>query len=198
MSIGTKYHKSRIAPVLVFISLGSFLFSSCLKWHDPKPYTDPKLSNPYCNDPNAVNYNWGFPGRADDSICFYPADLFKGRFLFTDSIYSEVGLTDGNFLYALTDTLYFTALSQTKLAVTGFCGSKEDSFHLTALSFNATIDTLAGDSLTTFQGQVPFCRILDTVNGTLFYSRIDSQIHISFQIKSDTGLSSHVGKARAI
>jgi len=184
------------------IGIGCLLIAlSCNKynWHDPKPYSDPNLNGRYyCNDPDAVNYNWGFPGKPDNTLCVYPTDVFKGKYVFVDSVYSLAGLTSGDFVYQIIDTLYFYPISHTKMFVTGFCGSMLDTIYLTALSFNATIDTLAGDTLTTYQGQIPFCRIKDTVNGTIFYSRIDSLLHFSLQVNSDTGLSSHTGKATLV
>ncbi len=179
------------------LALGAMLVLvvvSCSKWVDPKPI-DLGLTNPYCNDPNAVNYNWGFPGKPDNTVCFYPTDVFKGKYVFIDSIYSESGSTAGNFLYAKIDTLYFIAISQTKLVATGFCGPT-DSMHLTAVTFTASVDTLAGDSLTATQGQITFCRTTDTVNGSIFYNRNDSLLHVNFQVTSDTGISQHIGKAR--
>jgi len=181
---------------IILILLLTCLSLSCNKWVDPKPVTDPRLTNPYCNDPTAVNYNWGFPGKPDNTVCFYPTDMFAGRFLFIDSIYSESGLNFGNFLYALTDTLSVTTLSHTKMTIAGFC-STGSIMKLTALTFTATVDTTVGDTLTTTQGQL-LCRTKDTVYGTIFYSRTDSLLHINFQVMSDTGLSSHVGKARKL
>ena len=177
-------------------SLFAGIFYSCNKWVDPKPINDPRLINPYCNDPNAVNYNWGFPGKPDNTICYYPSDLFKGKFVFQDSVYSQSGSTFGLFLWAKTDTLSFYALSQTKIIASGICGIT-DSFKLTAYTFTATMDTLVGDTLTSARGQI-MCRVQDTVSGTLFYNRTDSLIHISLQVINDTGISTHVGVARKL
>jgi hypothetical protein len=171
---------------------------SCKKWTDPKGYTDPRLTNPYCNDPSAVNYNWGFPGKPDNTVCFYPTDEFKGRYLFIDSVYSMSGATDGNFLYAIIDTLHIYARSDTTMVIYGFCNPADSMrLHARGLTFTATVDTTVGDSLTTTMGQL-FCRVVDTVNGTIFFSRVDSMLHINFTITSDTGLSAHVGKGKPI
>ena len=196
-TITARSNKAVLRLGLLTLVVCAIVFS-CKKWTDPKPYTDPKLTNPYCNDPNAVNYNWGFPGKPDNTVCFYPTDEFKGTYVFTDSIYSLSGSTDGNFLYALIDTLRIYARSDTTMAGYGFC-IPGDSLRLTArvLTFTATIDSLVGDSLTTTRGQI-FCRMPDTVGGTIFFSRVDSMLHINFQVTSDTGLSSHVGVAKAI
>ena len=194
--------RAKIYPLAVIgailILTGSVVLYSCKKWTDPKAVTDPRLTNPYCNDPNAVNYNWGFPGKPDNTICFYPTDEFKGKYLFIDSVYSMSGSTDGNFLYAIIDTLHIYARSDTTMVIYGFCNPADSmSLHARGLTFTATVDTTVGDSLTTTMGQL-FCRIQDTVDGSIFYSRADSLLHINFTVTSDTGLSAHVGKGKAI
>src|ERR1043165_6289024 len=73
---------------LIILSLAlvmGFAFS-CKKWQDPAPKEDPRLTRPYCNDPEAVNYNWDFPGKPDNSVCFYPSDLFAGTYTFWDTV----------------------------------------------------------------------------------------------------------------
>ncbi len=193
----------RFKIIPLFVLLGFILIAgltglhSCKKWVDPKAVTDPRLTNPYCNDPNAVNYNWGFPGKPDNTICFYPTDEFKGQYVFIDSVYSMSGSTDGNFLYAIIDTLHIYARSDTTMVIYGFCNPYDSMrLHARGLTFTATVDTTVGDSLTTTQGQL-FCRIQDTVNGTIFYSRADSMLHINFTVTSDTGLSAHIGKGKS-
>ncbi len=167
---------------------------ACKKWQDPAPTNDPRLTNPYCNDPEAVNYNWGFPGKPDNSLCFYPKDLFLGDYLFVDSIY----ITSSNtFIHSdsLILHIYSRAGSNSKIAVVGFCGA--DSLKLTAgASYIATIDTLIGDTLT-YRGQ-QWCRVVDTVNGTIYNSRVDTLLHINLQIISDTGITTHMGKAKKL
>jgi hypothetical protein len=184
---------------LIYIFMGvavatTTMLSGCNKWTDPKPVTDPRLTNPYCNDPTAVNYNWGFPGKPDNTICFYPTDLFKGNFVFNDLVFSLSGSNAGLFIDSLTDTLHVYALSQTKLVITGFC-KFADTIHLTASGFVATVDTLIGDTLTA-RGQFMFCRMQDTVSGTITYSRADSLLHIALTVVSDTGSTTHSGKAK--
>ncbi len=167
---------------------------SCNKWSDPTPVTDPRLTNPYCNDPDAVNYNWGFPGKPDNTICFYPSDIFNGTYLFTDSVY----LTSSNlFIYTQTETLYVSKQSKTKLLITGLC-SGGNSLSLTAHSdFTATIDTTVGDTTIINRGQL-LCRTVDTATGTFTYNRFDSLLHVSFQVINDTGTTTHIGKGRKL
>lgn len=172
------------------VLLGGLAFYSCKKWTDPPPTTDPRLNNPYCNDPIAVNYNWGFPGIPDNSICYYPTDIFRGNWLYTDSVYQQ---SSGLFLYTREETLRVYALSKTTLAIQGFCA---DSLKMTATGYLANVDTIVGDTLTN-RGQL-WCRLQDTVNGTVSYSRIDSMLHVSLTVISDTGITNHIGKARKL
>lgn len=182
-----------IFSILLLLAVGITVFVSCAKYKDPKGYTDPRLTNPYCNDPNAVNYNVGFPGKPDNTLCFYPRDLFVGNWYFHDSVLASNGL----FIFADSYTLKITAVpnSYTKIFATGFCGSVGISL-TAAPTYIATVDTLIGDSVTIAQGQ-RLCRLADTVSGTFTRSESDSTlITISLQVISDTGLTTHVGTAR--
>lgn len=176
----------RFFPFLLFGFLGLTLVVSCQKWKDSKPFTDPRINNPYCNDPNAVNYNWGFPGRPDDSVCFYPTDVYVGKYLFVDSVLHS----DNSFFYADSLTLHFYALSQTKMAILGFC-SAGDSLKLTVdRSMNAVID-----SVIVGFGQ-SFCRTADTVSGTIEKVLTDTTnktFTVNFTVVSDTGVNFHTG-----
>jgi hypothetical protein len=153
------------------------------------------ISVVFCNDPIAANYNVGFPGIADNTVCIYPRDLFVGKYLYRDSVYIEP-----SGLYVFTDSFYINILpkpydtSKRKIQVTGFCGST--TLYLTAgPTYIATVDTLIGDTTTLYSGQ-RLCRIQDTGNGTITKDRIDSTVlHISFQVESDTGLTQHMGTA---
>ncbi len=173
------------------------IFFSCAKYKDSKAGSDPRLTNPYCNDPNAVNYNWGFPGKPDNTICFYPADLFKGVYLFHDSISIQ---SSGLFIYA--DSLLLTISgipnSQTKISILGFCPNGIGLTLTANTSFSASVDTTEGDSVTNWGQQ--FCSLGDTVNGTVTKDRInDSLMYFSFQVASDTGvITMHIGSARRI
>jgi hypothetical protein len=180
---------------LLFIS-GVSLILSCAKYKDSKAVTDPRLTNPYCNDPTAVNYNWGFPGKPDNTVCFYPTDVFKGVYLYHDSVFLPP--PSGIFIHADSLVLYIHRLSNTKISILGFC-SNGDSLLLTASPlYVASIDTTEGDSVTNW-GQ-RFCSAGDTVNGTVTKDRInDSLMYFSFQVASDTGIvTTHIGSARRI
>ena len=181
----------RIAILL--LSLATLSAVSCKKWVDPAPTTDPRLNNPYCNDPEAVNYNWGFPGKPDNSLCFFPSDIFNGTYTFVDSVYQA---STGFFILTQTQTLNVVKRSQNKLEVFGLCGT--GSLFITAHSnFIATIDTTVGDTTIFNRGQL-LCRTQDTASGTITYNRIDSLLHISITVVSDTGITTHTGKAKKI
>jgi hypothetical protein len=179
--------------VIITLTVWSCILFSCEKYHDPAPQT---IIYPhgqvYCNDPTAVNYNWGFPGNIDNTICFFPTDVFKGNYLYRDSVYRD----DTLFIRADSFYLTFAPISHQKMTVSGFC-SNGNKLTLTAgLTYVATIDTLEGDSLTINYGQV-MCRSQDTVAGSITRDLIDSAlVHISFVVASDTGVTTHYGSAR--
>jgi hypothetical protein len=183
--------------VAYIILFGAFVLGavwSCKKWKDSVAKPDPRLTNPYCNDPNAVNYNWGFPGKPDSTICFYPTDIFRGKYVFQDSIYSAA---TGLFIYTQRDTLYIFALSQTKMALHGLC-TNGDTLRLTAgigTTYMASVDTLVGDSATVSRGQI-MCRQVDTVSGTLTRDLTDTSLfHVYLSVVTDTGIANHIGSA---
>ena len=182
-----------IISILILLTVGTTVFYSCAKWKDPAPINDPRLTNPYCNDPAAVNYNWGFPGKPDNSICFYPNSLFVGTYMYYDSVYKDtLFLGADSFLV----NIFATDTSHTRIFLQGFCGR---DMRLTALpGYQATVDTLVGDTTTTSAGQNNFCRLQDTLSGIISRDRLDSPtvLHINFQVASDTGLTVHVGTAK--
>lgn len=184
--------------ILAIVSLLLIVYS-CKKWSDPHPPRDPILDQrKYCNDPDAVNYNWGFPGTADSTVCFYPSDLFQGTWLFTDSVYNSQDQFDsaGSLV---TYTLHFFGYNKKKLALTGFCGPA-DSLILTAerSSFRAYADTTIMTSDTTFGYGQFFCRTLDTLTGFFTKDLTDSlgnRMLIDLRVVSDTGINFHRGTA---
>ncbi len=185
--------RSKYQFVVLFFTVLVTGFVACKKYTDPAPTTDPRLTNPYCNDPAAVNYNWGFPGVPDNSKCFYPTDLFAGNYLYVDSVFDN-----NTGIYLSSDTLHLTlrALSHTKLVCTGFCGSG-DSFLLTAYNYTATLDTLVGDTTTVTKGQFG-CVRTDTVSGTIVDNLLDTTFHVNLQYKSDTVIKNHIGRAHKL
>lgn len=173
---------------IIFIT-GICLLYSCQKYKDA-PHKNLGLTNPYCNDPAAVNYNVGFPGKPDNTVCFYPSDLFKGVYYFRDSIYRDT-------LFIGTDsfTLTIDKFSNSKISVLGFCASGTKIYFTADPTFTATADTTIGDSTTYNRGQ-QFCRVQDTLTGVISRDRIDTtMLHIALQVISDTGTTTHTGRA---
>ena len=183
---------------LLFVALLSGVIYSCKKYTDPKAVADPRLTNPYCNDPAAVNYNVGFPGKPDNTVCYYPSDLFKGVYFFHDSIY----LTATNiFLYVDSFTLTIQEMpnsNRAKIKVTGMCQSGDFMTLTAGPTYVATLDTSIRDTSVVNWGQT-LCRSEDTVAGTFTRDRVDSAvIHIYLRVASDTGVTTHIGDARKL
>lgn len=170
--------------IFTFIIL-SCLCLSCMKSKTNTPTGDPRLSRVYCNDPEAVNYNWNFPGTPDNTTCFYPTEVFSPAYTYNDSVY----FSDGTFLFTKSYTLHVYPLSHVKLAIVGFCTSG-DSLKLTADRFyHAQLDS------TSDLGQ-QLCRVQDTVSGNIIQNKSDSsRLQVNFTVQSDTGLTYHRGTA---
>lgn len=167
---------------------------SCKKYTDPVSKEDPRLTKLYCNDPDAVNYNWNFPGTPDSTVCYYPTDVFAGTYELRDSIFF-----DSSHLFIQANIFYITIRkhNKTEMAIMGFCPDG-DSILLTAgPNFTATLDTLVGDSTSRILGQ-RICGYADTINGNLVKDQLnDSIIYFSLRVSSDTGLiTNHVGRAK--
>ena len=167
------------------------LLAGCKTEDQTFPDTDPRLeTRPYCNDPLAVNYNWNFPGRPDNSVCFFPSDLFKGSYQFTDSIYLAGGQLDS----ARSGTVYnlnIARIDDTKMQLSGFCaGGQTVPLTGNRTQFRAVVDTV------TLRGAL-FCRPVDTVTGFISRTLADSvNFLVELTVYSDTGLNVHRGTAR--
>ena len=162
---------------LLFILL---LAAACKPYKDPDPITDPRLVTPYCNDPAAINFNWDFPGVPDNSVCFYPSDVFEGNYIWRDSVINE------DFVVLSYDSTFvtLTKIDTTSLSLTGKCGA---DIRLSATKFlNIIIDSIDGD------GQ-KFCNATDTIIGSgLKTGFTDStKFTMSYTIVSDTGKTRH-------
>lgn len=162
--------------------------ASCKQEENTYNTTDPRLqTNRYCNDPEAVNYNWGFPGKPDSTICIYPSDLYKGRFTFRDSVYDQDGYLD-SVASQNTYQLTITTAGKNAIRVAGFCAN---TLALSAprVGFQASLDTNA------ITGQI-FCRPQDTVNGFITRNFSDTtQLQIQFTVYADTSIRTHRGTA---
>lgn len=181
-----------IVAILVVVTFASAVFFSCKKWQDPAPVDNSNINNPYCNDPDAVNYNWGFPGKPDNTVCFYPSDLFQGTYILKDTI---LGAQSDLFLKADSLLITITKKSKTQVVLNGLCPSGKELLLSANASYTATIDTTVGDSLTLNPGQF-FCRDLDTVAGALALDKADSSlVYLNFTVVSDTGKTIYSGRA---
>ena len=181
--------------ILIFIATSTAVFFSCAKWKVPKPYTDPQLTNPYCNDPNAVNYNWGFPGKPDSSLCFYPNSLFVGSFMYHDTMYNDtLFIGADSFIVNIT----IPGNSETAMTLSGLCGAGGATISLTGLpGYEATVDTTVGDTMTLSSGQL-LCAQNDTISGYILRDRVDSPAVLHFYLQvvlGDSATISHYGSA---
>ncbi|PZF70844.1 hypothetical protein [Taibaiella soli] len=169
--------------IIIILAVTGFL--ACKKYSDPQGQSDPRLSRPYCNDPVAVNYNWDFPGTPNDSVCFYPSQVFSGTYSYQDSVY----LPDNSLAYVTPVTMHLWPLTRTNIRITGFCPNG-DSLNFTATRYyTASNDTLLGLG-------VPICSNLDTLTGTLTkYQTNDTFMLVDFTVVSDTGTTYHRGTA---
>lgn len=174
-----------VVPALVFLA--------CSKYKDPaRPDLGDSLGNKvYCNDPRAVNYNWNFPGKLDNTTCVYPIDPFSGNWKFQDYVTLPNGDTDA----VLTRNLVFTSTEDTVLthiAVTGWC-SGNVPLYITANKYGkALVDTFPGSAL----GQY-LCVTTDTLNGNFnkgAYKSPDS-MKIDLTVTDASGAKSHKGIA---
>lgn len=177
--------------ILLFVMLGMLL--ACSKGYEADPNADIDLSTPYCNDPEAVNYNWDFPGTPDSTVCFFPRDVFEGTYLLTDTIFSP----DYDINDIKTFTVSLVPRDVKHLGFTGFCSN--DTLDFTAdRFFKATADTTITQDSVVLRGQLS-CRVVDTING--YIRNLDktmgkgTTIRINFTIASDTGINYHIGTA---
>lgn len=180
------------AKTVLLLSLIAVV-SSCKKWQDPAPQNHPEINTPYCNDPDAVNYNWNFPGKPDNTTCVYPSDLFAGTYRLRDSLYNNA---DELFLAADSADIVITKVDAKHISVSGLCASGQVITLTAGATYQATVDTLVGDSTTISAGQI-FCRSQDTVVGTFVRDKVDSSlIYVRLNITNDTGGVIRMGRAR--
>lgn len=160
------------------------IFSACEKWEDT-PAKDLGLTSRYCNVPAAVNYNHGFPGIEDNSICVYPSTPFLGQYGFRDSIYNnanELILGDTfNFSISAADTFRFN--------INNFCSNGNQLGFTANRYYRAESDSVIGNGLQLM------CRSQDTLSGLLEYRITDSSLYIDWTVVSDTGIYKHRGRA---
>lgn len=158
---------------------------ACKRYTDPDPFTDDRLTNPYCNDPSAVNYNWGFPGKPDNSVCVYPTQLFEGQYIVNDTVWSTTQAP----LLVSEFPLTITAIDTVKLQLKGFCDTVIHTARASRfLQFN--LDTVVG------YGQ-QYCAGKDTlmVSGSKAFISDTNGFDITYTLFTDTGVVQHRGRA---
>lgn len=102
---------------------------ACKKPSDQSvPDISDQLTRPYCNDPIAANYNVGFPGIPDNSVCVYPYDKFLGTWDLKDSIFRE-----DNTLYLVMDRIITfipvsTDTNKNQMQILDWCASPIDIY----------------------------------------------------------------------
>jgi hypothetical protein len=157
-------------------------FFACKKYKDPVNPPLNNLTSKYCNNPKAINYNWGFPGSPDNSICIYPADLYAGSYIFYDS------LLDASGLYLPFDTIAvtITKLNDSSISINGLCGTT--NFTATALKNNRfNLDTTAQI------GQI-YCSGADTINGfATKWLWNDSNFKFTYLLINGVNIKEHKG-----
>jgi hypothetical protein len=164
--------------------LSVLLIGGCQKYEDVPGQYDPRLDRKYCNDPEAVNFNFDFPGTADNSVCYYPADVFAGTYSFIDSVYTSAN----KMAFSKQLTLAVQAQGHGKFDLSGFCSG--NTLHFTV---NRTLKASA-DS--TVPNGHTLCRVQDTVSGYLIRKLGDStRLHVLLTVVSDTGATIHQGTA---
>lgn len=170
---------------IVFLVVVFFSFIACKKYKDPKPFTDSRIKNKYCNDPSAINYNWNFPGVPDNNTCIYPAQIFSGNYQFFDTVVNEFGAYQTSDSFAI----HIAQIDTVHLQISGFCNvgfftAKANRF------MKYTLDSIIGN------GQL-YCNNQDTIVGYGIKKDIGDtlSIFINYQLQTDTGVVYHKGVA---
>jgi hypothetical protein len=174
------YNFKNFALLLVLLP---FFTQNCAKYKDPSFIKIDTFSNHYCNNNKAVNYNWGFPGVADNSICIFPADVFKGNYIFYDSLQDANGI----FLPTTNFNLNITKESDSTIFIEGLCASALILKAHATKNLRFTLDS------TQSNGQI-FCATVDTVNGfAILRNYGDSNFIFSYNVVTPTGIQVHKG-----
>jgi hypothetical protein len=182
--------------LVIFMGFAAII-GSCKK-EDPQTKTDDgRLIRSYCNDPQAINYNWDFPGTPDNSVCFYPDEMFKGTYKVFDTSFNADYIKDTTSYREFTITV--NPVNKTKLLVSGYVLNNTCTLNNLGVTgnrfFKATVDSLflpPPDSL--FLNGMPVCD-KDTISGYLSRTQTNDTLIINFMITMDTGLVFHKGRA---
>jgi hypothetical protein len=164
---------------------------SCNKYKDPpRKDRDERLDNPYCNDPIAINYNWGFPGVPNNDVCIYPTDPFEGSWIFTDTIYFSDSAIASIETYSLNFSPVHEDSLKSKIAVYGWC-SNEPFFIIADKFLKATTDTTDGG----LNMQI-ICNPPDSIYGSFAkYDEDSLAMRINLTVNNQNGIRVHSGTA---
>jgi hypothetical protein len=189
---------NRIAPILFAV----LALASCKKYEDKVGVAGDQLTNSYCNDPEAVNYNWGFPGKPDNTLCFYPTDSLIGTYFFRDTIFysQDMKFTRVDSFEIALELIDRTRFRFRPLKNSVFCSDDVVNFKADKF-FKATADSTWLPDSVQIPGQALKCRRQDTLSGFITTtSQHDKKIKINFTVISDTGskLTYHIGTATKI
>lgn len=171
---------------LIYFLVLVMLIMGCKRYKDPSPFTDSRISKPYCNDPSAINYNWDFPGIPDNSTCIYPAQIFAGNYLFKDSLIDSIG----NVMAIDSFPLQIQMVDSSHLQITGFCGSLIHTAKANRF-YTFTLDSLVGNGQTYCAGSQ------DIISGKASKTGIfdSTQFTMQYLLQTSTGSSNHHGTA---
>lgn len=149
-----------IVAIIVIVSA-----VSCLKPEDlPKRQLPPGLTGHYCNDPRAVNYNRGFPGIPDSSVCVYPVDAFVGQWTMTDSVFHA----DSTFNTVSVRTVSFVSTEDSLLSHLRISGLCDNGMAVLATADKYGQATL--DSMDSHNAGQWLCSSADTATGKFYFS----------------------------
>jgi hypothetical protein len=172
-----------LSPAGFLLLLMPFFTQNCAKYKDPAPIKIDTFTSHYCNNNKAVNYNWGFPGIADNSICVFPSDIFKGTYTFYDSLQDANGI----FLPTNNYDLNITKITDSTLFIEGLCANGLQLKAHATKNFRFTLDS------TVAQGQL-FCANIDTINGfAILQNYGDTSFVFSYNLYTPTGQQLHKG-----
>jgi hypothetical protein len=175
--------KHSLTRFIVALSFFPF-FSSCEKWED-KPPTDLGLTNRYCNVPSAINYNFGFPGIEDNSVCIFPSTPFAGLYSFRDSIYNSAE----EFILGDSFNFSISTIDSFRFVFNNFCANTNQLRFVANRFYRAESDSIIGAGLQLM------CRNVDTLSGRLEFRPSDSSLLIEWSVTTDTGIYKHRGRA---
>ncbi len=136
---------------ILLLSLSVLSLDSCRKYSDPAPIEDNRLdSNKYCNNPDAVNYNWGFPGQPSEDICIFPSDVFAGAYTLIDSAFTSSDTFIQESIYTNTQMI---PLAHNYVSLTNYCS---DSLTILLSTYLEVFSDTADDNVYTICGADTF------------------------------------------